>query len=1562
MISKNGKTSGVNMNKKVFKRAWVLLVALVCSFSMISVGKIGMSSAEARISEAGNYLTEEELAEPIRITDPSGRVEFLIQQVSDGLNSERCVVSEENGFDLAETGPRDGVICLGDTAQYRISYNVEASDTPTTIRMQIPTVYENREGEPLVSSNGNRIQRWDLQGLNRVAEGGSSIPHTGVMSGNTMIMNFPASTSTASNDFGLFNLPLDSTWPLGIDQVLNLRAQFVDSSNQVIEESEGFPNPLRVVGTTLWDPTLNTINRDSPNIFKEDGETYYEYNIALRIQANSTGAIVYGAPKGAFNYLNQNARVAIDTSSFPEGSIIIPSNEFTTVEGNTVTYEKDLIGPRDPVRNTNFEVFTVRIPVSSLDPDQTEFSWNANISEYESTSQYIESQVANASPFINSDGFMGEQGYEPGANQSSDYDTGELFLGQNFSLTGVDYPNNNWARMNLKITTIGQWDKLIHSDENGESANDSLHSLGIEGAKFAGHRTWSEFGTMPYFGTLTNATYCDAWDTNYQTVDTDRQPKTQMRDDAGNWTDVPTTILYAEVNPGFNNNSVNSFNRIAQEAACSNEELNWTEEPTNDSNLVKVVFDGEYDALVSGADFVQRVQLPFKAMSNEAYKAMVNFPGTQAIYNTLVYSNNGNWAGERKLKLYYIRGEHLNLLINAGAGSTQNAGTTQYITGLGQLVQQNYLNNSTEPFQSYPVLRYEFSSGYSTIKLEDFIYEDYEVTIENADFGADGLPGTEDDTSPWVVTLRAKTPVTLPSSNNLILRLGDAWVQGTIPPYVKAGTTLYTKAEYMPDERMLELSDVPGDNVLNVPRNVNAISSMSQSKWALKNTEFAGNDVGWGISYSNTSPSDADETSIYDVLPYPGDNNGTTLDKPLTNIQFNVVQGDSDMRIEVTDTDPSTITDASIANGEITFIPLEDRDSLTGEITAFRIVEDTVEIDAIRLIQVTADTESDQAGQSMYNGLLEGSIAGLEQPMPATNPVLTDLIAGQVSGTIYYDNNNNGSLGSDETTRYEGTLVELVDSTGTVIDTTYSEEDGTYSFTNLVAGDYTVRVGDRGENVGEILEQTGTVEYEFSIDAVNNTVNRLDFGYWTSLAPSVNIEKNIVGYDEGASIPDGTLVVFEAVVTNDGDFRLDNIKVDDNVVGLFTCPETSLEPGESMVCSVEANYRATTVDDVDRKIAPGEDFNSASANLPDHDENQEYSVETIVHPMASKAGYAPGTQNSYTGAYICPGESFCSTSRIRDLDITRDGNIVAGWGDWNYNLDTFGVEEGRPSVIEYDPESKTWTDPIFTGSESIDSVKKQSDGSLYIPMIDPSDKKPSGEDSANISGFWTNESGKWELIKTPAMFHTLDAYKALDGTRFVAGSNNTGGVMYRQLPGSSDWEVAYQGDGGPMQRVYWIQGDNLGNIYFGFNGHNNEQTYQMKVHGDQGSATKVNDFVSTVPGAKSTTFNRTPYWGNGYSVPGKDLPRIENKELCDTCTIPPGHLYTTDYGEKLYTFSTRYNTVSYMNRGGNQWFTIRNIPLAPEQWESITAFSVSNDGTIYFGTKDGTILVVKPVE
>ena len=133
----------------------------------------------------------------------------------------------------------------------------------------------------------------------------------------------------------------------------------------------------------------------------------------------------------------------------------------------------------------------------------------------------------------------------------------------------------------------------------------------------------------------------------------------------------------------------------------------------------------------------------------------------------------------------------------------------------------------------------------------------------------------------------------------------------------------------------------------------------------------------------------------------------------------------------------SVLTDI---NGEYSFENLPDGDYIifmTTPTGADSIDDADGDSNGTDLIQVTIENGEDEDNQDF---LIDGS----------TN-------VAELSGLIWFDASRNGIREASETNRFSGVTVDLLDASSNVVDSTTTAADGTYSFTNITPGTYTVR-------------------------------------------------------------------------------------------------------------------------------------------------------------------------------------------------------------------------------------------------------------------------------------------------------------------------------------------------------------------------------------------------------------------------------------------------------------------------------------------------------------------------
>ena len=109
-----------------------------------------------------------------------------------------------------------------------------------------------------------------------------------------------------------------------------------------------------------------------------------------------------------------------------------------------------------------------------------------------------------------------------------------------------------------------------------------------------------------------------------------------------------------------------------------------------------------------------------------------------------------------------------------------------------------------------------------------------------------------------------------------------------------------------------------------------------------------------------------------------------------------------------------------------------------------------------------------------------------------------------VSGTVYYDKDRSETLNNSEP-GFDGITVNLLGEDGQVVATTTTKADGTYSFSKLPAGKYTVKVepSDLLKSYEQTEDPDGTKDHTSGVIQVNHdnpSVENVNFGYAPNFA------------------------------------------------------------------------------------------------------------------------------------------------------------------------------------------------------------------------------------------------------------------------------------------------------------------------------------------------------------------------------------------------------------------------------------------------------------------------------
>jgi uncharacterized repeat protein (TIGR01451 family) len=168
---------------------------------------------------------------------------------------------------------------------------------------------------------------------------------------------------------------------------------------------------------------------------------------------------------------------------------------------------------------------------------------------------------------------------------------------------------------------------------------------------------------------------------------------------------------------------------------------------------------------------------------------------------------------------------------------------------------------------------------------------------------------------------------------------------------------------------------------------------------------------------------------------------------------------------------------------------------------------------------------------------------------------------GLIGDTIFLDRNTDGLPDAGE--GLEGVMVRLLDSTGDVVATTYTDENGHYSFGGLMAGTYTVQVvattlPNGGSGLTNYTDPdnapgAGNNSSSVTIGGANPMINLdQDFGYRPTAAGSIgNLVWNDVNADGNVDVGENGIggVTVDPYVDRNGNGKLDS---GDTLVGSTT--------------------------------------------------------------------------------------------------------------------------------------------------------------------------------------------------------------------------------------------------------------------------------------------------------------------------------------------------------------------------------------------------------------------------
>ncbi|NOX64785.1 MAG: hypothetical protein GXO85_03045, partial [Chlorobi bacterium] len=187
---------------------------------------------------------------------------------------------------------------------------------------------------------------------------------------------------------------------------------------------------------------------------------------------------------------------------------------------------------------------------------------------------------------------------------------------------------------------------------------------------------------------------------------------------------------------------------------------------------------------------------------------------------------------------------------------------------------------------------------------------------------------------------------------------------------------------------------------------------------------------------------------------------------------------------------------------------------------------------------------------------------------------------GNLGDYIWHDSNVDGIQDENEL-GIEGVIVELYDSEMNFLDSTVSDLNGIYLFSNLTFGTYTIKISDKNFTAGGVLEDSVNKKWylspkengdkpSYSVTVTLDTLENLtiDFGFFYTCmnfyksGPDSVKAGDVINYNFrvencGDVVLHGGVSVYDSLINPEGDHLIRNGVVEPRTVWEFSAPYIS---------------------------------------------------------------------------------------------------------------------------------------------------------------------------------------------------------------------------------------------------------------------------------------------------------------------------------------------------------------------------------------------------------------------
>ncbi|WP_176702786.1 hypothetical protein, partial [Actinomyces vulturis] len=855
-------------------------------------------------------------------------ITFSIEKTMDGdweKGSQPCYINEENGFPVGDNGPLDGVACYGSKVKYKATYSIEPSDTERTFTFQQKSWWKTLDGyenrRKINTENNNYVVNDDL--FKSFCSDGS-IPgakmelqgNVGYNANYVCKVTIPPTKQSAAGTFDFEELTYPTHWSNG-----KFPANHWNNTTFVLAQGE---NVQELHAPKTYVVAINDLDPAIAGYEGEKAKQEIGYLNGKRGVFLDYALFFIKESKLKNNYKDYYSDVTVKISGVPDGFTIVPKmpEDQTCVSASGDTVRVQCVGdfvkggskhigyPYESnatvssnyfpyyIEHNEFTAFRVFVPIDVLE-EHPEFTPVAQI--VEDNSGLHEGSIY--------DGMFLKNKREPGYKLDQNSRT------SNWDIVASDAPgynrwhyenswNNDWAVKPYSFEVgAGLVKKRIYHDsipgseqhmdvnrQTGDPINsyDSEWYQRRENSPFT--KLWS-FTQVQKQLTEGVPTFYDIIDSDGK-FDTSRKPIVLWRESPeGDLSEVPHRVEYAHLDlssPDFENGKVTDLERgidleknmNARAKAVMDPSVQWSTQASEDSNVVRVIFDESQDWF-SSRSTVGFIGIPTVGREFDYYDFTNKnkYEVSDRWLTGYTDSSGQHWVGTSSASTAIVapglgvRGERTkNSSVNAG-GSGLVTSTRFMIDVTSQPTRYDLpLDEKLFPSKILGDMTTEFSTCAETVEAlpEDSYEKSFEVvSTQKPDFGPDGLACTDDDVHGWIIhsrlTDKSYTENYDPKGSDTgtgTLSIGYRDTRFTprfkisVPSYATSKDQVTVSSTITPAFTETFGGDPKNHasnntSVVTVP--IKQIQSVIQAKASLNTLEFSGTDIGWTMRFGNTT-------------------------------------------------------------------------------------------------------------------------------------------------------------------------------------------------------------------------------------------------------------------------------------------------------------------------------------------------------------------------------------------------------------------------------------------------------------------------------------------------------------------------------------------------------------------------------------------------------------------------------------------------------------------------------------------------------------------------------------